>query len=41
MINLLPRRDLVEAGEGMEEGGEVSWGSAPGLGAAALVALLM
>jgi hypothetical protein len=26
MINLLPRRDLAEAGEGMEEGGEVRWG---------------
>ena len=28
MINLLPRRDLAEAGDSLEEGGEVRQGAA-------------
>ena len=29
MINLLPRRDLAEAGESLDEGGEVRTGTRP------------
>lgn len=40
MINLLPRRDLAEAGESLEEGGEVRGGS-PCCRVAAAVAAAM